>query len=58
MMPLDQNDFAASVVPLMLGHPMTDRAVPLLNCLPLEFKASGSLRHMRSSLRADPDRQM
>lgn len=58
MMPFDQNDFAASVVPLMLGHPMTNRAVPRLKRLPLEFEASGSFRHVRSGLRADTDGQM
>lgn len=58
MMPFDQNDFAASVVPLMLGHPMTNGAVPRLECLPLKFEASGSFRHMRSGLRADTDGQM
>ena len=57
-MSFDQNDFAAPIVPLMLRNPVTDGSVPRLECLPLEFKASVPFRHVRSSLRADPDRQM
>lgn len=57
-MSFDQNDFAAAIMPLMLGNPVTDGSVPRFECLPLEFKASGPFRHVRSGLRADPDRQM
>ena len=57
-MSFDQNHLAAPIVPLMLGNPVTDGSIPRLECLPLEFKASSPFRHVRSRLRADPDRQM
>lgn len=57
-MSFDQNHFAAPIVPLMLGNPVSDGSIPSLKCLPLEFKASSPFRHVRSRLRADPDRQM
>ena len=57
-MPFDQNDFAAAVVPFMLGNPVADGSIPRVLCLTLEFDASGPFRHVRSSLRTDPDRQM
>ena len=58
MVPFDQNDFAATVVPLMFGNPVTDGSVARVLSLTFEFKASSPFRHVRSGLRADPDGKM
>jgi len=58
MMPFDEGDFTTAIVPFMLGHPLTYGSIPCVDRLSPEFKSSGPLCHVRSSLRADPDRQM
>ena len=54
----DQHDFAAAVMALMFGHPMTNRPVAFLLREALKRLTGQPFLHMRDSLSADPDGQM